>query len=273
MESCRIPIEVCEAIMDSLPTLLPGVQDFYESRRKTYGTLYACALTCRAWRIRAQWLLWASPHLLNERRLARFTAVTRTAPIPLIVTLWLHRSTFVRSTELFMHTFPNLRQLVFHITDFTCGPPLSILRMRLPFFASVTVLRLLFCQFRSWRTMLDVVWAFPNLATLELMGCEFKYARLSTWVGGPVDLPAICKYLRACQKLTELTLGLKDVSRVLHQRRPRLSVFTTCHSHRARRRRHSPEPYSAMLLRSCTSSLGDCVREQLLAAYSVKTIF
>ncbi|EIW57134.1 uncharacterized protein TRAVEDRAFT_29348 [Trametes versicolor FP-101664 SS1] len=58
--------------------------------------------------------------------------------------------------------------------------------------------------------MLDVVWAFPNLATLELMGCEFKYARLSTWVEGPEDLPAICKYLRACQKLTELTLGLKD---------------------------------------------------------------
>lgn len=135
MEACRIPIELCETIMDALPSW-PTISSGDWSRGQF--TLCACALTCRAWRVRAQLLLWVCPRLIERRRLPLFTAAIRTAPKALITTLLLHQCSFVSSAELFMHTFPNLQQLNFHNVDFTRGPP-SILRMRLPFFASVTV--------------------------------------------------------------------------------------------------------------------------------------
>lgn len=206
MESCRVPIELCETIIDTLPirTIASRRGDYYAGLQ-VQRTLRACALTCRAWRVRAQLVLWVSPHLESEHYLALFAAALRTGPKPLITNLWLHQSTFVRSAELFMHTFPNLRNLTCSKADFDHGPPLSILRMRLPFFASVTVLRLVHCRFRSLRAMLDMVWAFPNLAVLELSFFTFKFAPLPA-AGGRVDLSAICGHLRSCQKLTSIKL-------------------------------------------------------------------
>lgn len=205
MEACRIPIELCEAIMDTLPDIWSAaILRQYKPGIEMQHTLCACALTCRAWRVRAQLLLWGSPYLEDERRLALFTAAIRTAPKPLITSrLWLNQSTFVSSAELFMHTFPNLRRLTCWKVDFNCGPPPAIFRMRLPFFASITVLQLVQCKFSSWRAVLDVVWAFPNLAVLDLLRISLKSKPLPA-AGGRVDLSVIRGHLRACQKLTKI---------------------------------------------------------------------
>lgn len=95
--------------------------------------LCACALTCRAWRIRAQRLLWISPRLVDRPHIALFTKNLRTAPIRLVTTLAFEHRGHHRSGELFMHAFPNLRLLSYRKVDFECGPPLAFFRLRLPF--------------------------------------------------------------------------------------------------------------------------------------------
>lgn len=211
MESCRIPIEVCEAIMDALAYWDTAWRDEQTNPPLAIfwlqHTLCACALTCRAWRVRAQLLLWNSPYPKNGPRLVLFIAAIRTAPNPLITSrLGLHNSTLASSAELFMHAFPNLRRLVCAEVRFDHGPPLSIFRMRLPFFASITSLQLVRCRFGSWRAMLDVVWAFPNLASLRVRLSHMDITLPA--VGRHVDLSAIRGHLRACQKLIKIHLTL-----------------------------------------------------------------
>lgn len=190
-------------------------------------TLCACALTCRAWRARAQHLLWISPRLVDTRRLALITAALPTAPRSLTTTLVLARLDLSSASELFMHSFPNLRQLSCHRVSFERGPPLQILRMRLPFFDSITILHMRNCSFRSLRATLDVIWAFPNLSSLRLGMSEWTKLRHGAENG---HFSTICEYRRACRKLTHLALdrNILEVSRAVLSHNTRL--LTTCAS-------------------------------------------
>ncbi len=201
---------------------MDALLDYYEplgrssgllESKRTWGSqqaLCACSLTCRAWRVRAQYLLWTLPHILDSRHLAQFTSAIHKLPEISITGLVLgdQRAYAIKSfdpstaSSLFMHSFHHLQHLLCYGFLFYRGPPLRMLRMRLPFFASITVLQLLDCTFQSARAMLDVVWACPSLATLAISRSTIKSKRSSA--AGLLPMSAAVEHLRACRKLTSL---------------------------------------------------------------------
>lgn len=213
-----MPIELCEKVMDAIPEYVefPDTGSGWPTRHKKpwrpQRALCACALTCHAWHVRAQYLLWTFPCLIQSRQFPRFnTAIRKSLNTPTISGLALgsldvryEASDLSTAGELFMHSFPHLRSLVCYHISFECGPPLRVLRMRLPFFSSITFLQLWRCKFQSLRVMLDVVWACSNLATLAIGGNEFKSECCSA--AGFQNLCTTAENLRACRKLTRLCL-------------------------------------------------------------------
>lgn len=77
--------------------------------------------------------------------------------------------------------------------------------MRLPFVASVTELRFTMCSFDTLKTMLDVVWAFPNLSSLAVRSCTIQESPNHS--KNP-RLCVVCEKVRACRKLTRLELDI-----------------------------------------------------------------
>lgn len=157
---------------------------------KSQQALCACTLTCRAWRMRAQHLLSTFPHIFNDTRLARFTVTVQKSPNITITGLTL--GDFYRHSRhldaskaswLFMHPYLRLQHLRCVNVVFDRGPPLRIFGMRVPFFASITTLRLWYCTFQSLRAMLAVVWACPNLAVLIIRDNSFTAGRRSSVAG------------------------------------------------------------------------------------------
>lgn len=220
MESCFLPVELCEKVMNAIPDYVPLEFLYSDSGWPTWPravwysqqALCACALTCHAWHVRAQYLLWTFPCLIQSGQFPRFnTAIRKSLNTPTISGLALgnldvchEASDLSTAGELFMHSFPHLRSLVCHNINFECGPPLRVLRMRLPFFSSITYLELWQCHFQSLRAMLDVVWACSNLATLAIGGNEIGSRHCSA--SGFQKLCTAAKNLRACRKLTRLWL-------------------------------------------------------------------
>ncbi|KAL1937697.1 hypothetical protein VTO73DRAFT_12972 [Trametes versicolor] len=124
MESCVLPIELCEKVMDAIPEYVEfrdesGWPTWPEKPWDSQQALWACALTCRAWRVRAQYLLWTLPCLIQSRQFLRFnTAIRKSLNTPTISGLALGTLGALRETsdlstagELFMHSFPHLRSL------------------------------------------------------------------------------------------------------------------------------------------------------------------
>ncbi|OJT05317.1 hypothetical protein TRAPUB_3866 [Trametes pubescens] len=178
MESSRLPIELCEAVMNAF-------REYYVSPwsgrllvprldRPAQQALCACTLTCRAWSVRAQYLLWTFPILPNSLRLVHFNMAIRKSPNKAIIRGLMLASTNMAG-ELFMHSFPHLQHLLCFGIRFNRGPPLRLLRMRLPFFSTITTLALFDCTFESMRAMLDVVWACSNLTTLAIGNIKHEH--------------------------------------------------------------------------------------------------
>lgn len=209
--------------MDALPVyegylgsdLLLFPEDAWLSQR----ALCACARTCRAWRVRAQYLLWTFPALSDSQKLGRLnTAIRQSSKTPIIRGLVLatqSRSDYDKNPylstvgELFMHSFPHLQSLLCQSIRFEHGPPLRVLRMRLPFFSSITFLMLWGCTFQSLRAMLDVVWACSNLDTLVVKRIEIESERCSP--AGFQRLSTAVENLRTCRKLTRLWLNMDTI--------------------------------------------------------------
>lgn len=221
MECCVLPIELCEKVMDALPVYIELLDDGWflapQDAMETQQALCACTLTCRAWRVRAQYLLWTFPVLFDSQRFARFnTAVQKSPNTHIMCGLQLGRCFQDKETpdlstagELFMHSFPHLRSLWCDQIRFDRGPPLRVLRMRLPFFDSITSLALVDCTFQSLRSMLDVVWACSNLATLVVREIDVQSKRCS--LAAFQNLSTAVENLRACRKLTRLWLDMDTI--------------------------------------------------------------
>lgn len=217
MESCFLPIEICEKVMDALPDYVELSDDgwllFPQYAWDSQRALCSCALTCRAWRVRAQYLLWTFPAFVDSLHLARFnTAIVTSANSAIIRGLALgsgendDEAPDLRTAgELFKHSFPHLQQLLCANFRFDCGPPLYAFRMRQPFFSSITTLALLHCKFPSLEAFLDVVWACSNLATLAWQP-NMSNTTQPCYAAEFQDLFAAVKKLRACKKLTRLWL-------------------------------------------------------------------
>lgn len=196
--------------MDTLPGCYenldrpPNNPDGYQQTWSGQQALCACALTCRAWRVRAQHLLSTFPHILDDARLSPFTTAVQESPITGLTLgdYYFGRFDTSKASELFMHSSLRLQHWRCIKVDFDRGPPLRLLRMRLPFFASIVTLQLWSCTFQSLRAMLDVVWACPNLSGLDISYTKFEVKCVS--LAALRQMSAAVEHLRACEKLTSL---------------------------------------------------------------------
>lgn len=199
---------------ESGPPLRLG--DLWEYEETVHGqrALCACALTCRAWRVRAQYLLSTFPHIRNVARLARFTMAVQESSITGLTLGGEEMFDPSKASELFMRSCVGLQHLWCIYVRLDLGPPLRLLRMRLPFFASISTLRLWRCTFQTFKAMMDVVWACPNLATLVIRHTQFDVRPSSA--AGIRQMSAAVEHLRACQKLTRLYLDIHTLSASSH---------------------------------------------------------
>ncbi|KAL1937692.1 hypothetical protein VTO73DRAFT_12967 [Trametes versicolor] len=225
MESCFLPIELCEKVMDAIPEYVEfsdigsGWPTWPQKPWDSQQALCACALTCHAWRVRAQYLLWTFPSIIQSQQFPGFsTAIRKSLNTSTICGLALGSLDFLNKApasnlsmagELFMHSFPHLQILMCECIRFERGPPLRVLRMRPPFFDRITSLELFGCTFQSFRAMLDVVWACSNLATLVIGVNEIESKHCSA--AGLQNLCTAAENLRACRKLTRLWLDTNTI--------------------------------------------------------------
>ncbi|KAL1937694.1 hypothetical protein VTO73DRAFT_12969 [Trametes versicolor] len=179
-ESSRLPIEICEAVMNTLPNCYEfDPTHGFADRHDYYKTLYGQRALC---------------------------AAVHESPITALTLGSYELLDASKASELFMHSSVRLQHFQCVKVRFDLGPPLRVLHMRLPFFAGITTLQLWRCTFQSLRAMLDVVWACPNLAVLEICGAKFEPKRASAAELRQVF--AAVENLRACKKLTSLHLDV-----------------------------------------------------------------
>lgn len=221
MENCPFPIELCEAVIDGTIPWPTHIHRYSPplAQLTVQRTLYACALTCRAWRTRAQRLLWSYVYLKNAPTAISFASASRIASgecRSLLSTLCIGeelRGTLIDEkhlavtdlanvNELFMLPFPNLFTLHCTAVRFNLGP--GVLRMRLPFFStgSLNTLVLRLCIFDSARAFLDLVWAFPNLSHLHVVYGKLRREILTP--AGAAHLASVGNQLQAGRKLTSV---------------------------------------------------------------------
>ncbi|KAI0816883.1 hypothetical protein BC628DRAFT_1405084 [Trametes gibbosa] len=218
MESCPIPIEICELIIDFVGEGPP--QD--PERRHN---LQQCALTCRAWRTRAQRCLWQVWHIRSSASINLFVDTIRRAPDSLVsyihtLVLDFYDIRNIGPSGAISYPLPRLNELLLttklaNLGELTLqgavgpGSPLqllhpNILRIRPPMLANVTVLELWRCTFSSPRSMLDLIWACPNLASLDIDDeWTFLDGTLVTEEAAR-RLVATCQRSGACCKLEDL---------------------------------------------------------------------
>ncbi|KAH9851506.1 hypothetical protein C2E23DRAFT_227194 [Lenzites betulinus] len=194
MESCPLPIEVCEFVIDAIVSLYAR-QPWLRTPR-IGDALRNCALTCRAWRPRAQRRLWEVVRL-DAFSVNKFVAKIRHVPArlaSLVHTLEIYLEEgdpICRLNELLLaSTIPGLHTLELHYRPYGFSRPAGlnlklihpkVLRTRPPLLAHVTSLKLSRCCFASLRAMFDVIWACPSLSSLKLEASSrtFKFGTAS----------------------------------------------------------------------------------------------
>ncbi|KAI0820596.1 hypothetical protein BC628DRAFT_1396290 [Trametes gibbosa] len=221
MESCPIPIEVCESIMDAA-----GEIDYGRDRQ---DILRRCALTFRTWRPRAQLLLWRDPWLCGPTSINIFIEATRhaseilTSHIRSLHIVHSHSNTHGSeplarlNAMLLTPKISHLRTLKLQLDD--TFPSLKllqprILRLRPPLLSGVTTLHLVQCQFPSPRSMLDMIWACPNLSALVLWEATCYFGGTPLTEAEAQSLSLTREQLGACSKLKTLHIVFshQDVS-------------------------------------------------------------
>ncbi|OSD06677.1 hypothetical protein PYCCODRAFT_961476 [Trametes coccinea BRFM310] len=130
MQACIFPLELCKAIIEAIPssvesspppyTLTDNYAPLCDMMLRANTTLWACSLTCRAWRKRSQALLWRRPIVSSRGPPTRFYAACREGGFGewtrLVTEFCLSRSRFHAHYPL--HHFPELH--IFHTRRMDC---------------------------------------------------------------------------------------------------------------------------------------------------------
>ncbi|KAI0675963.1 hypothetical protein C8Q78DRAFT_359793 [Trametes maxima] len=201
MGNWRLPLEMCEAIIDAIPSSSDNAT--VEEQR----TLCVCALTCQAWRGRAQRVLLEHPQLNSRRAVLLFVASIRRTKYQLaslVRTLALEGLQLKSIYSLLVESFPGLSAL--HLYGTALEVHSKILRTRFPFFAALSTLTLQHVRFNTPRALLNLVWACPNISVLKLLYPNTKGMSVSP--ASAALLVSTCAHLRVCRKLVSLRLEL-----------------------------------------------------------------
>ncbi|KAI0641271.1 hypothetical protein C8Q79DRAFT_1014677 [Trametes meyenii] len=212
MKHCKLPIELCEAIMDVLcePPRFEGWCDSFE----VFNTLRACRDVCPEWSIHATALLHLNHNLDSRQAVYGFVSALRARSWdPLYFRreeLWLKWPSRARDGNLSqasvlftLHSLPMLKFLDIDKIRIEIGSS-RLMRLRPPFLKGVRRLRIACCKFDSWRTILDLLWACPNLNDVKIEHCFFKSGTLTS--EGAARLCAARRNLRGCEQLCQLEI-------------------------------------------------------------------
>ncbi|KAI9058740.1 hypothetical protein FKP32DRAFT_1219633 [Trametes sanguinea] len=235
MQSCIFPLELCEAIIDAVPSGVLGSWPLhckdksewtapYDIHLHEQSTLRACSLTCHAWRRRSQALLWKQPTLIFPVHVSRFYKaicdnplsprhqltsemymVTYDSDAPASISL---RANYA------MDLLPNLRVLhTRHVNWIQYAPyrsgdgiPVHLLRAHPPFFANLTQLECIGCVFADERYLLDVIWACRNLVEFKMSHTNFM-SRVCEDVGAAQRL-SLLRDSRTTRCMPQVTLRI-----------------------------------------------------------------
>ncbi|OJT07936.1 hypothetical protein TRAPUB_1147 [Trametes pubescens] len=203
--SPRLPTEFGETIIDCVR---PHCDNWFSYPEQS-PTLLACALTCRAWRPRAQLNIWKAVLFMHsERIIAQFFVAARSDPLrlaPLVRTMCMHPLGEVSLGVFMGSTLPNLRVLTLEPEEVSWKTfPARASRMRLPLLASVAQLPLFACSFHTVKDVFDVVWTCASLERLTMLKCSFTREHLTD--ADATRLSVMRKRPGACERLTELKL-------------------------------------------------------------------
>ncbi|KAI0635170.1 hypothetical protein C8Q77DRAFT_686464 [Trametes polyzona] len=212
MDKCPLPVEVCEAIMDSISDG-QSLYSYASDDQVVQFTLCACALTCRAWRTHAQQLLHDYPVLETTSSLSAFIATLRHLPMPYTPSAIVINSASMqgpidlgRTGELFMNTLVTPQTFILCCVEVVL--PAKVSRLRLPFFDRLTTLRLAACTFDNPRALLDLAWTCQQLLTLYVNQVSFRHP-VDANQGNVSDLlsrlSTARKHRKGCQELSWLT--------------------------------------------------------------------
>ncbi|KAI0364805.1 hypothetical protein BV20DRAFT_818576 [Pilatotrama ljubarskyi] len=213
MEHPRLPIEIWEHIMEALQWYHQGIIYAYSDAVAAQATVRACALTCRAWRPRAQFYLWRHPSITHEKCAVAFTVILRcispwfaghVCTLDLNFAFWSSGPHLPHLGDLFLLSLPNLRRLVIRNlrSDAIRVPPW--LRTQLTLCAPIINLELTSCMFDTARTMFHIIWSSPHLRTLGIQGCRYRQAPLQE---EQARLTQAARNLKVCRNLTSLRIG------------------------------------------------------------------
>lgn len=172
MENSRLPIEVCECVIDECFGFKP-----WNGR---YDTLRACALTCSAWRPRSRYNLYHELRVWDSKAAGLIvdTLTARPELAGYVKTINISVEAYAPLTQIL--SLPQLQKCQKLGIDIGCRrfPPRYVQNYLVPLltnFASVVELNFTAWSAASAVGFFHIIWAMP-----QLLSCELEYQGQST---------------------------------------------------------------------------------------------
>lgn len=174
MENSRLPIEVCERVIDECFYFR---QDWYSSDR--YMTLRACALTCSQWLPRSQYNLYHKLDFKDSKTTGSivdtFTARPELAEHVRVIDIWPNRRYVPLTQVLSLPALKKCQGLEMNIGSLTSFPPRYVQNCLVPLLIKFEGVVKLDCKVWSTTSTIDffhIIWAMPRLLWCRLYSTD-----------------------------------------------------------------------------------------------------
>lgn len=208
MENSRLPIDVCEEVVDMIKTDIADYDIFNKRLRRPYRTLLACALACKKWQSRSQYNIFRSVVFNDTKQVDLLIRTLRDNPglasvVTEIRTPWDFEYPVYIPLGRLSNLVPMCRNLNLDLGR--AYPAKYILNSVTSFSRTVSTMNLQFCS-HSFSTIFHFLWSFPELRYLRLL-IFIQTPKLSEFLSnrlGAMRPPA------ACTNLKELDLYVRE---------------------------------------------------------------
>lgn len=209
MDDSRLPIELCERIID-----LAGCEPWGGTGRILYAPLYACCLVCQAWFPRARYNLYFRVALRTARHLKLFLDVAaagvRTREIELHLPLRTspqHKDEDAEASlasPLLTDAARDVRVLSLVHSEWLY--PRAYIGLLAAHFAAVTTLTFDHVTFATGGDLARMVWSLPHLRDVTCRGTIVKH-------GGMLRMPTITSRDIPCRGISSLNVSSRSFGR------------------------------------------------------------